>query len=109
MSGGPADDYILDSASIETGQRSSTKRVCVVPEPEEKSPNASQTRPSQIEWQDEADIYLDEDIDLPYPGYLFFIFMWFSLYLSLEFSFVEPSLGCLKQAQPPRYFIEICQ
>jgi hypothetical protein len=54
----------------------------MVPEPDEEKP--IQPRASQIEWQEEADVYLDEDLDLPFPG------------------FVEPSLGCLKQAQPPR-------
>jgi hypothetical protein len=60
--------------------RSSTKKVCVEVEQKE----AQQGRQSQVEWHDEADIYADDDLDLPYPG------------------FVEPSLGCLKQAQPPR-------
>ncbi|KAI6177108.1 Voltage-dependent T-type calcium channel subunit alpha-1H [Aphelenchoides bicaudatus] len=79
-------DYALDSVSVETGQRSSTKRVCVASEFDvEPSPKSSQARPSQIEWQENLeDVYVDEELDLPYPG------------------FVEPSLGCLKQAQPPR-------
>lgn len=44
-------------------------RVCVAIEPnEDRSFKSSQPRPSQIEWQEEADIYIDEDFDLPYPG-----------------------------------------
>lgn len=64
------EDFAPDSLSIETGHRSSTKRVCVASELDaEPSPKSSQPRTSQIEWQEEADVYVDEEeLDLPYPG-----------------------------------------
>uniref|UniRef100_A0A7E4V1W1 Voltage-dependent T-type calcium channel subunit alpha n=1 Tax=Panagrellus redivivus TaxID=6233 RepID=A0A7E4V1W1_PANRE len=39
---------------------------------------------TQVEWDEEADFIFDDSDELPYPG------------------FVEPALGCLKQAQWPR-------
>lgn len=66
-SGSQTEGLAPDVASVGTGPRSSTKRVCVAKDvDEEKSLRSSQTRPSQIEWQEEADIYIDDD--LPFPG-----------------------------------------
>ncbi|CAD5222212.1 unnamed protein product [Bursaphelenchus xylophilus] len=63
------------------GRRFSSKKVAMLAEPE---PIIEETRVPQVDWNEDKDFIESGDLDLPYPG------------------FVEPSLYCLKQAQPPR-------
>ncbi|KAI6214984.1 Voltage-dependent calcium channel T type alpha-1 [Aphelenchoides besseyi] len=70
--------YGVEPCSSADEQPVITKRVSVALD------DRPEAKHQQVEWQEEAAFYIDDDTDLPYPG------------------FVEPALGCLKQAQAPR-------
>ncbi|KAI6201313.1 Voltage-dependent calcium channel T type alpha-1 [Aphelenchoides besseyi] len=70
--------YGVEPCSSADEQPVITKRVSVALD------DRPETKHQQVEWQEEAAFYIDDDTDLPYPG------------------FVEPALGCLKQTQAPR-------
>ncbi|CAD5216929.1 unnamed protein product [Bursaphelenchus okinawaensis] len=65
----------------ECGRRFSSRKVAMIAEPEAI---LEETRVPQVDWTEENDFFDAAESDLPFPG------------------FVEPSLYCLKQAQPPR-------